>query len=109
MPKRPVSFSDQVYALVRQVPPGRVVSYGAVAALLGKPRAARAVGQALRALPDGNDVPWWRVVNQAGTVSSRPVINAKPLQEALLRKERIRFNGSGAIDWVKYGWDGPPR
>jgi methylated-DNA-protein-cysteine methyltransferase-like protein len=107
MAKRVVPFSEQVYTLVRQVPRGRVVSYGAVAALLGKPRAARAVGQALRALPDENDVPWWRVVNQAGGVSSRPVVNAKPLQEALLRRERIRFNAAGLIDWKKYGWEGP--
>ena len=101
------TFSERVYALVRQVPRGRIVSYGAVAAMLGKPRAARAVGQALRALPDRNDVPWWRVVNRNGAVSSRPVINARPLQEALLKKERVKFDRNGCADWSRYGWQGP--
>ena len=100
------SFSERVYDLVRSVPRGRIVSYGAVAAMLGKPRAARAVGQALRSLPDDNDVPWWRVVNRNGAVSSRPVVNARPLQEALLRKERVKFDRQGCADWSRYGWDG---
>ena len=46
-------FYEQVYELVRQVPPGKVVTYGQVAALLGSPRSARAVGYALRYLPRG--------------------------------------------------------
>src|SRR3954468_13932615 len=81
------SFSDRVYTLIAQIPHGRIVSYGAVAAMLGKPRAARAVGQVLRALPDGHDLPWWRVVNARGSVSDRPVLYAKPLQQKLLRRE----------------------
>jgi methylated-DNA-protein-cysteine methyltransferase-like protein len=98
------TFSDRVYALVRTVPRGKIVSYGAVAALLGKPRGARAVGQALRNLPEGSDVPWWRVVNRNGAVSDRPVINAKSLQQALLRKEKVKFDASGRADWDRYGW-----
>lgn len=100
-------FSPRVYALVAQIPPRHIVSYGAVAAMLGKPRAARAVGQALRALPDGHDLPWWRVVNARGSVSDRPVLHAKPLQQKLLRKEGVRFDRNGCASWEKYGWNGP--
>ena len=58
------SFFEQVYALVRAVPEGRVVSYGQVAAMLGRPRAARMVGRAMRCSPD--KVQWQRVVMAAG-------------------------------------------
>ena len=56
-------FFDRVYTVVRRIPAGRVTSYGHVAALCGKPCAARTVGWALHGLPDGSDVPWHRVVN----------------------------------------------
>src|SRR5262245_29930842 len=62
-------FHEAVWAMVRRVPRGRATSYGAVAAFLGSPRAARGVGYALAALPADNDVPWWRVLNHAGEVS----------------------------------------
>jgi methylated-DNA-protein-cysteine methyltransferase-like protein len=61
----------------------------------------------LRALPDGHDLPWWRVVNARGAVSDRPVVYAKPLQQKLLRKEGLRFDKSGCASWEKYGWNGP--
>ena len=79
-------FAAQVYALVMQCPRGRVVSYGGVAAMLGKPRAARAVGRALNSLPDGSKVPWWRVVNSRGEVSIRGVEHGEILQRTLLRE-----------------------
>ena len=98
------SFSERVYALVRRVPRGRVVSYGGVAALLGHPRAARGVGRALNALPDDTEVPWWRVVNRNGEVSIRGVLHGAARQHQLLASERVRFDRLGRIDWRKYGW-----
>src|SRR2546430_17355580 len=78
-----ISFYERVYALVRQIPPGNVVTYGQVAALLGTPRAARAVGYALRFLPAGTDVTWHRVINPRGHVSHQiPVEN--PLLQRLV-------------------------
>ncbi|HEX6939197.1 MAG TPA: MGMT family protein [Longimicrobiales bacterium] len=101
-------FSARVYELVRRVPPGRVVSYGGVAALLGRPRAARGVGRALRELPEGHDVPWWRVVNHAGEISvGRVDPHAARLQRVLLETEGVAFDGRGRIDWDRYGWAGP--
>lgn len=99
----PTEFANAVYRLVTKCPRGKVVSYGGVAALLGKPRLARAVGAALRDLPDGSKVPWWRVVNSNGAISSRP--NHGPsIQRKLLEREGVRFSGAGRIDWEKYGW-----
>ena len=66
-------FYTHVYRLVAQVPRGKVVTYGQVAALLGAPRAARAVGTALRYLPRelSQQVPWQRVINSSGGISIR--------------------------------------
>lgn len=97
--KRPSIFAERVYDVVRCVPRGRVVSYGGVAALLGQPRAARAVGGALGALDDGVRVPWWRVVNRNGEISHR-----SRLQRLLLQREGVRFDTRGRIDWRRFGW-----
>ena len=101
-------FAQRVYEMVRQCPAGRIVSYGGVAALLGQPRAARGVGRALSELPDGSDVPWWRVVNRNGEISIKGVDHGPQLQRALLQREGVRFNRRGRIDWRKYGWNGQP-
>jgi methylated-DNA-protein-cysteine methyltransferase related protein len=104
--RRKISFTERVYRMVRRVPRGRVVSYGGVAAMLGHPRAARGVGQALHALPHESDVPWWRVVNRNGEISIRGMTHGPQLQRALLEGEGIRFDGHGRIDWRAFGWDG---
>lgn len=98
------SFTEQVYAMVRRVPYGKVVSYGGVAALLGKPRAARGVGQALSALPEDNDVPWWRVINSRGEISIKGPFHGAALQRALLRDEGVEFGPAGRVDWAEFGW-----
>jgi methylated-DNA-protein-cysteine methyltransferase-like protein len=97
-------FAEQVYALVGRVPRGRIVSYGGVAALLGRPRAARAVGRALFELPDGHRVPWWRVVNRNGEISIKGVLHGPAVQRALLEKEGVKFDPAGRIDWERFGW-----
>jgi methylated-DNA-protein-cysteine methyltransferase related protein len=95
------SFTSRVYAFVRRIPPGRVVTYGQVAALVGKPRAARAVGQAMRYCPDS--VPWHRVVNGRGRISRRPSASGMLSQRLLLLREGVRF-ARGRIDLARYGW-----
>lgn len=62
-------FHQRVFALVRRVPAGRVTTYGDVAAALGSKGVARQVGYAMAALPEGHDVPWWRVVAAGGRLS----------------------------------------
>jgi methylated-DNA-protein-cysteine methyltransferase-like protein len=102
------SFFDQVYAVVRQIPPGKVASYGQIAALLGHPRAARTVGWALAALRENDepDVPWQRVINSQGRVSIRNLEHAPEEQQMLLEAEGVAFNERGFTNWKRYGWDG---
>ncbi len=104
-------FHRLVYRVVRRVPRGKVVTYGQVAAILGQPRAARAVGQALRMLPAPllPVVPWQRVINAAGGISIRGDSSRAILQRHLLEAESLRFDGRGRIDLRKNRWEGPAR
>ncbi len=95
------AFFARVYVVVRRIPRGRVTSYGAIARALGVPGAARTVGWALSACPD--DIPWHRVVNAQGKISWRPS-GGHALQRTLLRREGVRFNRAGRIDFEKFGW-----
>jgi methylated-DNA-protein-cysteine methyltransferase-like protein len=94
-------FDRAVYTLVRRVPTGRVVTYGQLAALVGAPRAARAVGGAMRRCPPG--VPWHRVVNGRGRISRRPNGSGMLSQRLLLLREGVRLV-QGRIDLARYGW-----
>ena len=95
------SFGRTVFALVRRVPPGRVVTYGQVAALLGATRAARAVGHAMRHCAPG--VPWHRVVNGQGGISRRANAGSMVSQRLLLEGEGVRFAG-GRVDLSRHRW-----
>jgi methylated-DNA-protein-cysteine methyltransferase related protein len=97
----PGSFDVAVWTLVRRIPRGRVVTYGQVAALVGIPRAARAVGQAMRRCPPS--VPWHRVVNGRGGVSRRPDPTSMLTQRLLLGREGVRLLG-GRVDLGRYRW-----
>ncbi len=97
------SFFARVYALVRRVPRGRVVTYGQIARALGAPGAARTVGWAMRVCPA--DAPWHRVVNARGEISLRPSTGYHE-QRARLKAEGIRFDRAGRIDLKNYGWRG---
>ena len=99
-------FATQVYRLVERCPRGRIVSYGGIAAMLGQPRAARAVGRALNTLPEGSAVPWWRVVNSRGEVSIRGVTHGEIIQRKLLEREGVRFDAHGRVSWRHFGWTG---
>lgn len=100
------SFQQAVYRIVSKCPRGKVVSYGGLAALAGKPRAARAVGAAMRDLPEDSSIPWWRVINSRGEISMRDIGHGPAIQRKLLEREGVRFGRSGRVDWEKYGWDG---
>ena len=104
------TFARAVYSLVRRVPRGRVVTYGQVAAILGHPRAARAVGTALSNLPRPllRMVPWQRVINAGGRISIRGAVHRPDLQRELLEMEGVRFRGD-RIDLPTYRWAGPRR
>lgn len=92
-----MKFNEQVYSLVRLIPSGRVLTYGAVAVLLGNQRGARAVGWALNSLPAGSNVPWWRVINAAGRISIRSNEHSREEQRRLLEAEDVQFDESETV------------
>lgn len=97
----------RIYAIVCQIPPGRVATYGQIAALVGPPCDARLVGWAMAALPSGTDVPWQRVINAQGKISLRKYSRGHELQRRRLEAEGVRFDERGRIDLARYGWMGP--
>jgi methylated-DNA-protein-cysteine methyltransferase-like protein len=105
--------AERIYAVIRSIPPGRVATYGQVAALAGLPGHARQVGQALRETPEGLEIPWQRVINAKGEVSPRGGLGLEEgLQRHLLQEEDVVFDERGRIDLDVYGWDPdarPPR
>jgi methylated-DNA-protein-cysteine methyltransferase-like protein len=94
----------RIYAVVRQIPQGRVATYGQVAALAGMPGQARQVGYALHALPDDEEVPWHRVINAQGRVSTRAEPFEESIQRQLLEREGLRFDASGRTDLEQHRW-----
>lgn len=106
------SFYEQVYAVVRRIPRGQVSSYGRIAAMLGRPRAARAVGYALNALSDKRDdpayqnIPWQRVVNSQGRISIVNREKSANRQAELLREEGVDVSEELKIDLDVFLWEG---
>ncbi|HEX3095859.1 MAG TPA: MGMT family protein [Patescibacteria group bacterium] len=98
-----MNFKEQVFAAVKKVPKGKVVSYGQVAAYCGSPRAARQVGWMLRLLDGNNSVPWWRVINNAGYISIKGNLMSTPLaQKKFLEDEKVEVSKDLKIDIEKY-------
>ncbi|HUL75817.1 MAG TPA: MGMT family protein [Vicinamibacteria bacterium] len=95
-------FFGRVYDLVREIPLGRVATYGQIAVLLGVPRGARAVGWALRALPEEEQrrVPWHRVIGTGGRISPRAGPGPQ-IQRRLLVAEGVGFR-NGRVDLARH-------
>ncbi len=100
-------FFRKVYRLVSLIPRGKVATYGQIAGLLGHPRAARTVGWALHALPDGTDVPWQRVINAQGRISTSCRQHSAEVQRELLEAEGVVFDSRGHVDLERFRWAGP--
>lgn len=96
-------FSDKVVQIVKMIPYGKVVSYGQIALYCGMPRSAREVGWTLKR--SGEDIPWWRVVNNEGRISIDGNFEAdKPLQKKLLEAEGIEVSEDFTFPIEKYRW-----
>jgi methylated-DNA-protein-cysteine methyltransferase related protein len=94
-------FQQRVLEIVRAIPRGHVLTYGQVAALADTPRAARQVGRILYA--SGRTVPWQRVINYYGGLSTYKVGSGE-LQRALLENEGVSFKNDGTLDLNRYQW-----
>jgi methylated-DNA-protein-cysteine methyltransferase-like protein len=90
---------------VKQVPPGKVATYGQIARVAGIGRQPRVVGYALHALPEGNDVPWHRIINAKGEISKGSRGEWAEFQRQLLEDEGVEFGMRGKVDLKEYGWD----
>lgn len=104
--KRDDNFFQLVYAIVRQIPRGRVTSYGAIASALGAKSSARMVGWAMngshRMKPK---VPAQRVVNRQGLLSGRIHFDHPEQMQELLEKEGIKIKDNQVVDFEKKFWD----
>ena len=93
----------RIYLLVKQIPPGQVATYGQIAQIVGPPCDAREVGGAMAGLGAHTDVPWQRVINSRGGISTRGYD-----QRELLESEGIEFSEKGLTNLKRFGWKGPP-
>ena len=93
---------EKIYEVVKNIPKGKVATYGQVAFLAGNPRLARVVGYALHANPDPSTIPCHRVVNREGKVAEIFAFGGGEIQRQLLEAEGIVFEPNGRIDLGKY-------
>ncbi len=119
MPPDRDGYFQTVWEIVRQVPRGRVVTFGQIAAMIPPPPgvdprtydriAPRWVGYAMNAVsgPDEPTVPWHRVINSRGGISLPEGSRGASLQRARLEAEGVRFSAGGLVDFNACGWDGP--
>lgn len=97
-------FFNKVYAVARQIPYGRVTSYGAIAKALGMARSARMVGWAMNACHDLDDVPAHRVVNRKGLLTGKHHFDGTNLMQQLLESEGIEVTNNQIVDFEKHFW-----
>ena len=97
---------DRIIAVVRQIPYGRVASYGQIAHIAGG-CTPRMVGYCLASLEQGSDVPWQRVINGQGRISPRGVGWGAQVQRELLLEEGVEFSDAGRISFRRFGWLDP--
>lgn len=99
------NFFERVYAIARQIPYGRVTSYGAIAKCLGTARSARMVGWAMNASHNRDDVPAHRVVNRKGLLTGKHHFDGTNLMQQLLESEGVKIVDHQIIDLEKYFWE----
>jgi len=99
-------FFSKVYEVVKQIPPGRVTSYGAIAACLGTPASARMVGWAMNASHHASEfIPAHRVVNRNGLLTGRHHFDTPDAMQELLESEGIQVIDEQVVDFNKVFWD----
>ena len=97
------TYRERVYELVKQIPPGRVMTYGQIAEILGEGYTPRTVGYVMHAA-DTENIPWQRVINSQGACSTGRMTIPVNLQQKMLEAEGIKFNAKGRCDLSEYLW-----
>ncbi len=99
------NFFNKVYQVTRQIPFGKVTSYGAIANYLGTPKSARMVGWALNSSSLDHTIPAHRVVNKKGILTGKHHFNGTNLMQQLLENEKINIENNTIIDFKNVFWD----
>jgi methylated-DNA-protein-cysteine methyltransferase-like protein len=107
MEKKNNNFFERVYAVARQIPYGKVTSYGAIAKTLGAARSARMVGWAMNAAHNLEDVPAHRVVNRKGLLTGKHHFDGTNLMQQLLESEGVKVVDNQIVDLEKVFWEPP--
>ena len=98
------NFFERVYEIARQIPEGKVTSYGAIAKALGTARSARMVGWAMNACHNLEDVPAHRVVNRKGLLTGKHHFEGTNLMQQLLENEGVVIIENQIVDFEKHFW-----
>lgn len=107
MTKKADDLYSRIYSVVKEIPTGRVATYGRIARMVDG-ATPRIVGYAMAATPDGEGIPWHRVINAKGEISPRANGAPDPRQRERLIAEGVAFNARGKIDLERYGWERDP-
>ena len=96
-------YRERVYEIVRQIPVGRVMTYGQIAGILGEGYTPRTVGYVMHGA-DTKETPWQRVINAQGACSTGRMTIPVNLQQQILEAEGVKFNEKGRCDLNVYSW-----
>lgn len=99
----PKTFYQRVITIIKNIPEGKVATYGQIATYAGNPRAARQVSYILHSSSEKEDLPWHRVINSKGSISLKPG-HGYELQKQMLKKEGITFKENDCIDLKRFLW-----
>ena len=116
-PPNPKAFFETVWDIVKQIPEGKVSTYGQIASMIPPPDGVnpdqmkrlspRWVGTAMRKTPSGKGIPWQRVINSQGKISFPVGSEQAEKQQRLLEMEGVEFDKNGKVDFSVVGWEGP--
>jgi methylated-DNA-protein-cysteine methyltransferase-like protein len=96
-------FTQKALCVIKNIPEGKVLTYGKAAARAGKPSGARQISRLLHSMSSKHDLPWHRIINSKGKISLKPT-QGYELQKALLESEGVKFSSNDTIDLKSYLW-----
>ena len=99
-----MSFNQRVYDIVKQIPKGKVTTYGAVARAMGAPRCSRQVGWALHSNPAFGEIPCRRFLFKDGSLTDGFAFGGREAQKQLLQNDGVEVSENGKVDLNIYGW-----